>query len=578
MTAPIWMASPPEVHSALLSSGPGPGQLLAAAAAWSSLSTGYAETAEELAALLAVVQAGIWAGPTAEAYVAAHAPYLAWLTQASANSAAMAFQQETVAAAYTTALAAMPTLPQLAANHAAHAVLVATSFFGSNMIPIVLNEADYARMWIQAATVMSMYQGVVTTASTAVPQTAPAPKIMKVNALVAASDESLPLLPGRQNQIQQWLQQIGYTDFYNNVIQSLINSLKDTPFFQEMFSGFDPWLPELGNPLVFLNPFNIAFALGYPMDIGSYVAYLSQTFAFIGADLAAAFASGNPATIGFTLLFTTVEAIGTIITDTIALLRTLLEQTFVLLPAVLPLLTVSLAPLVVTPVGVASSFAGLTELAGLVGVTPPALPVTPPVVALAPVISASTPALAPAPVPAAATALASTPGPPPPPATAPPPVTGAGMESFAYLVGGLNSVARKAAGTSAREKASELDSTEAPAVAVMFQEQVRSQRYRRAKAKQLGRGYEYMDLEPDIGQGPNGSSDEQRVASAASDRGAGTLGFAGTARKQTTTAAAGLATLADDAFGGGPRMPMMPGTRGVASAPFSEPGDGGDDS
>ena len=196
MTAPIYMAAPPEVHSTLLSSGPGPSSLLEAAGAWGSLSAEYTSVAEELSSVLAEVQTGAWQGPSAESFVSAYVPYLAWLAKASADSAAAATQHETAAAAYTAALAAMPTMPELATNHVVHGVLQATNFFGINTIPIAVNEADYVRMWVQAATTMSAYQAVADTAVAATPATDAAPPILK-------STGAQPADSGQRNQCRQ---------------------------------------------------------------------------------------------------------------------------------------------------------------------------------------------------------------------------------------------------------------------------------------------------------------------------------------------------------------------------------------
>jgi PPE-repeat protein len=480
--------------------------------------------------------------------VAAHVPYLVWLMQASADAAATAAQHQTAATAHTTALAAMPTLGELAANHATHAVLLATNFFGINTIPIALNEVDYVRMWVQAATVMSTYQGVTTAAVAASPQTPPAPQIVKANAAASIADSDT------ENQWLTFMQNIGYANFYNNVLQPLINDLDNNTYLINLFSGFDPYLTELGNPLIFLDPYNVAFALGYPMDIGSYVAYLSETFAYIGADLTAAFASGNPATVGLTIVFDTVEAIGTIITDTIALLKTLLEQAIVLLPTVLPLLTVPFVPLAVIPLG-ASGLAGLAGLAAIPAVPIP--PIPPPVaLALAPTPTPiAAPALAPAPAPALAAAPApAAPGAPPTPSAPPSVVT---AQAFGYMVGSLTAAARRAASASAKANAPELAAAAAAAVAALPPTETPARRRRRAGVEMLGRGHEYMDLEPEPTVIP-------------SDGGAGSLGFPGTAAKETAAAAGGLATLTDDEFGSGPRMPMMPRTWGTDSPPHDD--------
>ena len=159
MTAPVWMALPPEVHSTLLSRGQG------RAACWPRRRVEFVE--HRLCVIRPTSSAQSWRGCRAgrgrgpapsDTWPRMCPIWRGWCGPAQQRGAAA--QHETAATAYTAALAAMPTLPELAANHAVHGVLTATNFFGINTIPIALNEADYARMWVQAATTMSTYQAV----------------------------------------------------------------------------------------------------------------------------------------------------------------------------------------------------------------------------------------------------------------------------------------------------------------------------------------------------------------------------------------------------------------------------------
>jgi PPE-repeat protein len=85
-------------------------------------------------------------------------------------------------------------------------------------------------------------------------------------------------------------------------------------------------------------------------------------------------------------------------------------------------------------------------------------------------------------------------------------------------------------------------------------------------------------MDSDFGVPPDFGDEEQLAAAVASAQGAGALGFAGTTQRQKAFQAAGLTKLAEDDFGGGPRMPMVPGTweheSGNGASP-TEPGKGG---
>lgn len=164
---------PPEINSGRMYTGPGPGPMLAAAAAWDQLGAELHSTAASYASAIENLTAGTWQGPSAIAMAAAVGPYVSWISATAARADQAAAQAKIAVGAYETAFAATVPPPVIAANRALLLSLIATNILGQNTPAIAATEAQYLEMWAQDAAAMYGYAGSSSAATQLTPFTEP---------------------------------------------------------------------------------------------------------------------------------------------------------------------------------------------------------------------------------------------------------------------------------------------------------------------------------------------------------------------------------------------------------------------
>ncbi|CAM5288806.1 PPE protein OS=Tsukamurella paurometabola (strain ATCC 8368 / DSM / CCUG 35730 / CIP 100753/ JCM 10117 / KCTC 9821 / NBRC 16120 / NCIMB 702349 / NCTC 13040)OX=521096 GN=Tpau_0327 PE=3 SV=1 [Tsukamurella paurometabola] len=136
--------------------GPGPAPLTASAAGWSVVASAASARSVFLTSLLPRLAAS-WQAPETALMTKNVAMYLAYNESVRVHALLAATRHTKQAADYSAALAGMAQIPEIAQNHVTHGVLEATNFLGINTGAIAANEAQYAAMWAQNASMMFGY-------------------------------------------------------------------------------------------------------------------------------------------------------------------------------------------------------------------------------------------------------------------------------------------------------------------------------------------------------------------------------------------------------------------------------------
>lgn len=170
-------ALPPEVNSGRMYAGPGPGPLLAAAAAWRGLAGELSAVASAYQAVIGDLTGQGWFGPASESMAAAATPYADWIGATAGLADQTAHRMILAVGDFEQAFAATVPPPVIAANRSRLAALVAADVFGQNATAIAATEAEYGQLWLQDATAMYGYAARSAAATTVKPFTAPPPVV-----------------------------------------------------------------------------------------------------------------------------------------------------------------------------------------------------------------------------------------------------------------------------------------------------------------------------------------------------------------------------------------------------------------